>query len=62
MSRAVQRAKRFVGARFVAWRRQSFARYRALPPYPNIIKGRFDPQRWGADPLRRSDYFDLMAR
>jgi phosphohistidine swiveling domain-containing protein len=39
-------------------RRQTYERYRALPPYPLIIRGRFDPFRWAADPTRRSDVFD----
>jgi phosphohistidine swiveling domain-containing protein len=36
--------------------------YRALPPYPALIRGRFDPVRWAADPNRRSDYYDERAR
>ena len=39
-------------------RRQTYERYKALPPYPLIIRGRFDPFRWAADPDRRSDVFD----
>jgi pyruvate,water dikinase len=39
-------------------RRETYSRYCALPPYPSIIVGRFDPFRWAADPNRRSDYFD----
>jgi phosphohistidine swiveling domain-containing protein len=39
-------------------RRQTYERYRALPPYPLIIRGRFDPFQWAADPNRRSDVFD----
>jgi len=33
-------------------------RYCALPPYPAIIYGRFDPFKWAADPNRRSDFYD----
>jgi len=39
-------------------RRETYERYKALPPYPLIIRGRFDPFRWAADPMRRSDVFD----
>ncbi len=39
-------------------RRDTYQRYCALPPYPPIIIGHFDPLAWVADPERRSDYFD----
>jgi pyruvate,water dikinase len=39
-------------------RRETYERYRALPPYPLIIRGRFDPFRWAADPDRQSNVFD----
>jgi pyruvate,water dikinase len=39
-------------------RRQTYERYRALPPYPLIIRGRFDPFEWAADPDRDSGVFD----
>jgi pyruvate,water dikinase len=42
-------------------RRQTHRRYKALPPYPPIIRGRFDPFRWAADPQRRTDLFDSRA-
>jgi pyruvate,water dikinase len=35
-----------------------YQRYCALPPYPAIIYGRFDPFKWAADPKRRSDFYD----
>jgi len=34
----------------------------ALPPYPALIRGRFDPVRWAADPNRRTDYYDEHTR
>jgi phosphohistidine swiveling domain-containing protein len=46
---------------FIPARRQTYARYRALPPYPAVINGRFDPHSWAADPNRRSDFFDAHA-
>lgn len=39
-------------------RRTMYQRYCALPPYPAIIYGRFDPFKWAADPNRRSDFYD----
>lgn len=43
---------------YVPARREMHCRYNALPPYPPIIYGRFDPFAWAADPNRRSDVFD----
>jgi rifampicin phosphotransferase len=45
----------------VAARRAAYARYRALPPYPVLIRGSFDPVAWAADPDRRTDVFDGRA-
>ena len=42
-------------------RRAAYQTYRALPPYPALIRGRFDPIRWAADPNRRGDYYDERA-
>ena len=42
-------------------RRETYRRYKALPPYPPVIRGQFDPFRWVADPERRTDYFDAQA-
>lgn len=39
-------------------RRETHARYSALPPYPALIRGRFDPMAWAKDPHRRTDRFD----
>lgn len=39
-------------------RRKMHQRTCALPPYPPIIYGRFDPFAWAADPHRRSDVYD----
>ena len=38
-------------------RRAAYERYRSLPPYPTLIRGRFDPVRWAADPDRRGDLY-----
>lgn len=39
-------------------RRETHRRYSELPPYPSLIRGRFDPIQWTADPARRSDFHD----
>jgi rifampicin phosphotransferase len=46
----------------VGARRAAYETYRALPPYPALIRGRFDPVRWAADPNRRGDYYDERAQ
>lgn len=47
--------------RLIPLRKETYARYQALPPYPTIIVGRFDPFAWAADPHRRSDIFNANA-
>jgi pyruvate,water dikinase len=42
-------------------RRETHARYRALPPLPGLVRGRFDPFQWAADPNRRSDLYEARA-
>jgi phosphohistidine swiveling domain-containing protein len=46
---------------YIPARRETYERYRALPPYPTLIRGRFDPFEWAASPDRRSDLFDSHA-
>ena len=46
----------------VAARRAAHAAYAALPPYPALIRGPFDPFAWAADPDRRSDYHRAGVR
>ena len=38
-------------------RRIAYEGYCRLPSYPALIRGRFDPYAWAADPQRRSDRF-----
>jgi pyruvate,water dikinase len=47
--------------RWIPARRETYERYCSLPPYPGIIRGRFDPFQWAADPNRRSDVYDAHA-
>ncbi|MFC4061765.1 PEP/pyruvate-binding domain-containing protein [Planomonospora corallina] len=42
-------------------RRATYEAYAALPPYPVLIVGRFDPVRWAADPGRRTDVHDARG-
>jgi pyruvate,water dikinase len=43
---------------FINARRETYDRYRSLPPYPMIIRGRFDAVQWATDPMRRNDIYD----
>jgi pyruvate,water dikinase len=49
-------------AGYIPARQATHARYSALPPYPSVIRGRFDPFQWAADPTRRTDVYDADAR
>jgi pyruvate,water dikinase len=42
---------------YIAVRKEMYARLSALPPYPTLIRGRFDPFLWAGDPGRRADIF-----
>ncbi|HSR29987.1 MAG TPA: PEP/pyruvate-binding domain-containing protein, partial [Anaerolineae bacterium] len=44
--------------RSLAARKETYERLRALPTPPSIIRGRFDPYQWAADPDRRNDIYD----
>lgn len=46
---------------FIPARRATHARLNALPPYPSMIRGRFNPEQWAADPNRRSDFYHPNA-
>ena len=48
-------------AAHISARREIYKKYCALPPYPSVIIGAFDPFAWAADPNRRSDYFDARS-
>ncbi len=38
-------------------RRSSYEKYLEYPNFPNVVIGRFDPDKWVEDPDRRSDYY-----
>jgi len=42
-------------------RKETYTRYRELPPYPMIIRGHFEPFQWAAGPKRRNDIYDTTA-
>jgi pyruvate,water dikinase len=42
-------------------RKETYERLCALPTPPSIIRGRFDPYLWAADPKRRNDIYDASA-
>ncbi|MFE0148807.1 PEP/pyruvate-binding domain-containing protein [Nonomuraea sp. NPDC059007] len=42
-------------------RRATYRRYAALPIYPMLIVGPFDPVRWAASPDRRVDLYDARG-
>ena len=43
-------------------RKTAYQKFVALPQYPTIILGYFDPDAWAADPNRRTDIFDPSGR
>ncbi len=43
-------------------RQETHQRNLSLPPLPSLIRGRFDPTRWAADPQRRVDIYDASAQ
>ncbi|MEN3610894.1 PEP/pyruvate-binding domain-containing protein [Plantactinospora sp. ZYX-F-223] len=49
------------GLERVPVRRATHEQYAALPPYPALIVGRFDPVRWAAEPDRRADLYDARG-
>lgn len=49
-------------AAYISARKETHEKYSALPPYPMIIVGRFDPFEWAADPNRPTDVYDVEQR
>jgi pyruvate,water dikinase len=43
-------------------RKTAYQKFLALPQYPTIIMGSFDPDAWVADPNRQTDIFDPSGR
>ncbi len=42
-------------------RKTAYQKFAALPQYPTLIMGRFDPFAWAADPNRCTDVFDATG-
>ena len=42
---------------YIPARKENFTRYLSYPSFPNLVIGRFDPEKWLADPDRRYDVF-----
>jgi len=45
----------------VPGRKAAYEAYQALPPYPPLIRGPFDPVRWAGDPDRRTGHYRERA-
>jgi len=43
---------------YIPTRKETYAKYCALPPLPRLISGQFNPFKWVSDPYKRNDYFD----
>ena len=44
--------------RHIPAREKSYNLYKSLPPFPSIIRGRFDPLKWASYPARNEAYYD----
>jgi pyruvate,water dikinase len=42
-------------------RQEAYQRYKALPSFPPVIRGHFDPFEWAADPNRKNNIYDQHA-
>lgn len=42
-------------------RKETFTRYNTYPTFPNIILGRFEPDKWISNPDRRSDFYSALS-
>ncbi|WP_410769796.1 PEP/pyruvate-binding domain-containing protein [Fontibacillus sp. BL9] len=49
-----------IAEKHLSARKEAYAKYRTLPAFPSVIRGRFDPFAWAKEPLRKSDYFDAL--
>lgn len=38
-------------------RRENYEKYLSYPPFPNLIYGRFEPEKWLSDENRRQDFY-----
>jgi pyruvate,water dikinase len=48
-----------IDTQYIPKRKEIYDQLRALPSYPLLIKGRFDPLVWANSPNRRTDIYDI---
>jgi pyruvate,water dikinase len=51
-----------ISAKLIKQRRRAYQSYSALPSYPALIRGTFNPYAWAAEENRRSDLFIAGSR
>lgn len=51
-------SNRDVKVKYIPVRKENYEKYKELPPFPTIIRGRFNPLEWVNDPNRRMDFYD----
>lgn len=44
--------------KYIPARKENYEKYKSLPPFPSVIRGRFNPFEWVKDPQRRADFYD----
>lgn len=49
---------RDVKTKYIPARKENYEKYKSLPPFPSVIRGRFNPNEWVNDPNRRMDFYD----
>lgn len=58
LSGGVSKEKNINAIKYIPLRKENYEKYKAMPPFPSIIRGRFNPVEWAKDPNRRLDYYD----
>ncbi len=46
---------------WIAVRQENYGKYKTLPPFPPVIRGRFDPFAWSKSENRRMDFYSTAA-
>lgn len=58
LSGEASRKKQSDAVKYIPERKENYQKYKAMPPFPSIIRGRFNPLEWAKNPNRRLDYYD----
>lgn len=58
LSGEASKEKQSDAVKYIPARKENFEKYKAMPPFPSIIRGRFNPVEWAKNPTRRLDYYD----